>query len=103
MLLIANYNLLFSIFHFPFSIFHFVANTLFSHFIWIVLTLYRLSNSLDAGLRVWDINAFFEGESRCLKLMRGHKVCYIPPTHPSFPISCLARKQWKPPSLLLES
>ena len=34
----------------------------------------RLSNSLDAGLRVWDINAFFEGESRCLKLMRGHKV-----------------------------
>ena len=34
---------------------------------------YLLSNSLDAGLRVWDINAFFEGESRCLKLMRGHK------------------------------
>ena len=39
--------------------------------------LYRLSNSLDAGLRVWDINAFFEGESRCLKLMRGHKVCHF--------------------------
>ena len=34
----------------------------------------RLSNSLDAGLRVWDINAFFEGESRCVKLMRGHTV-----------------------------
>lgn len=35
----------------------------------------RLSHSLDAGLRVWDINAFFEGESRCVKLMRGHTVC----------------------------
>lgn len=34
----------------------------------------RLSNSLDAGLRVWDINAYFEGENRCLKLMRGHRV-----------------------------
>ena len=32
----------------------------------------RLSHSLDAGLRVWDINAFFEG--RCVKLMRGHTV-----------------------------
>ena len=35
---------------------------------------HRLSHSLDAGLRVWDINAFFEGESRCVKLMRGHTV-----------------------------
>ncbi len=34
----------------------------------------RLSHSLDAGLRVWDINAFFEGDSRCVKLMRGHTV-----------------------------
>ena len=33
----------------------------------------RLSNSLDAGLRVWDINAYFEGENRCLKLMSNDK------------------------------
>lgn len=33
---------------------------------------YLMSHSLDAALRVWDINAYFEGESRCLKLMRGH-------------------------------
>lgn len=34
----------------------------------------RLSHSLDAGLRVWDVNSYFEGESRCLKLMQGHTV-----------------------------
>lgn len=34
----------------------------------------RMSHSLDACLRVWDINAYFEGSNRCLKLMRGHTV-----------------------------
>ncbi len=43
-------------------------------YVWDGVVRTRLSNSLDAGLRVWDINAFFEGESRCVKLMRGHTV-----------------------------